>query len=238
MREEAHRIPVDGYKLALVLHLPERTPAPCVVTCHGLGASKDSEKYLLLGREVSKEGLGLARFDFRGSGESDGAYAETTVGSRIRDLEGVLEFLRDHPALNGRFGLLGSSMGGYVALFAAAHHRLSLPVVTWNAPATLRWLDPKQSHDLLGLGPAFFEELRAGHYIDAPSGVGYCLTIQADQDEVVPPSHGQLLYDRAADPRKLVMLSGADHRLSDMRHRVEALTQSLHWFRRFLCSAK
>ncbi|MBI4607682.1 MAG: alpha/beta fold hydrolase [Candidatus Rokubacteria bacterium] len=238
MREEVHRIPVDGQKVALVLHLPERTPAPCVVACHGLGASKDSEKYLLLGREFPGAGLVLARFDFRGCGESDGVYSESTIGTRVRDAEGVLEFLVGHPELNGRFGLLGSSMGGYVALFVAAAGRLSGPVVTWNCPATLRGLDPTRSQDLLGLGAAFFDELRAGRYVDAPSGVRCSLTIQADHDEVVPPHHGQLLFDRAAEPRELVLLCGADHRLSDTRHRLEALTRSLAWFGRFLCDSK
>ncbi len=236
MRQEVHRIPVEGRKIALLLHLPDRAPAPCVVACHGLGASKDSEKYLLLGRELPKEGLALARFDFQGCGESDGAYADSTVGSRVQDLECVLDFLAEHPALNRGFGLLGSSMGGYVALIVAA--RRSLPVVTWNAPATLLGVVPNQSPDLSGLGPAFFEELRAGLFADAPAGVSFCLTIQAGQDEVVPPTHGRLLFDRAAEPRELVMLSGADHRLTDMSHRIEALTLSLGWFRRFLRDRK
>jgi len=236
MREEVHRVPVEGQKIALVFHLPERAPAPCVVACHGLGASKDSEKYLLLGQAFPKKGLALVRFDFRGCGESDGAYADTTVGSRVHDLEGVLDFLAEHPALNGCFGLLGSSMGGYVALFVAA--RRSLPVVTWNAPATLRGLESNRPQDLAGLGLAFFEELRAGRFADARPGVSFCLTIQADHDEVVPPTHGRLLFDRAADPRELVMLPGADHRLTDMAHRVEALTLTLGWFRRFLCDRK
>lgn len=235
MREEVHRIPVEGQKVALVLHLPERTPAPCVVACHGLGASKDSEKYLLLGREFPREGLALARFDFRGCGESDGVYADT-VGNRVRDLEGVLDFLVEHPGLNGRFGLLGSSLGGYVALFVAASRRL--PVSTWNTPATLRGLQPKHAQDLSRLAATFFEEISAGKYAEAPAGVSNCLTIQADRDEVVRPIHGQLLFDRAAEPRELVMLSGADHRLSDLVHRVEALTRSLAWFQRFLCDSK
>lgn len=226
------RVPVEGQKLALVLHLPELTPAPCVIACHGLGASKDSEKYLLLGREFPKTGLALARFDFRGCGESDGAYAETTVGSRVLDLEAVLGFLADHSALNGRFGLLGSSMGGYVALFVGA--RRSLPVVTWNTPATLSGLMRERSPDLAGLGSAFFGELRAGQFAETPTGVRCCLVIQAERDAVVPPAHGRLLFDRALDPRELVVLSGADHRLSDMAHRIDALARSLAWLRRFL----
>ncbi len=237
MREEVHRIPVDGQKIALVLHLPDRTPAPCVVACHGLGASKDSDKYLLLGREFPKEGFALARLDFRGSGESDGNYADSTVESRVRDLRAVLDFVGEHPASNGRLGLLGSSMGGYVALLVAATRPGPLPVVTWNAPATLRELARDESRDIGGLGAALLTELRTGRHVDAPAGVPFCLTIQGEWDEVIPPSHGRLLFDRAADPRELVILQGADHRLSDTTRRLEAIARSLTWFRRFLREA-
>lgn len=234
IREEAHRISVGDQKLALVLHLPPRVPASCVVACHGLGASKDSEKYLLLSREFPAAGLALCRFDFRGSGESDGAYAESTIASRIEDLEAVLDFLAGHPALTGRFGLLGSSMGGFIALHVAARRRPTMPVVTWNSPATLRGLLRSSSSDVAGLGRPFFEELETSAFADIPPGVGFSLTIQAERDEVVPPSHGRLLFDRAADPKELHVLKGADHRLTDMPHRLEAVALSLRWLVRYL----
>ncbi len=233
-REEVHRVQVGDQKLALVLHLPSRTPVPCVVACHGLGASKDSEKYLLLGREVPTAGLALCRFDFRGSGESDGAYALSTVASRIADLEAVLDFLAGHRALTGRVGLLGSSMGGFIALHVAARRRPPIPVVTWNAPATLRGLLRSTSEDMAGLGRAFFDELEKGSLADTPPGVAFSLTIQAERDEVVSPSHGRIVFDRAADPKELHILKGADHRLSDMAHRMEAVTLSLRWLSRYL----
>ncbi|MGH7262803.1 MAG: alpha/beta hydrolase [Candidatus Rokuibacteriota bacterium] len=233
-RQEVHRVHVGDQKLALVLHVPPRTPAPCVVACHGLGASKDSEKYLLLGREVPTAGLALCRFDFRGSGESDGASAQTTVTSRIADLEAVLDHLAGHRAVTGRFGLLGSSMGGFIALHVAARRRPPMPVVTWNAPATLRALWRSTSEDVAGLGRAFFDELEKGSLADTPPGVTFSLTIQAERDDVVSPSHGQILFDRAADPKELSILKGADHRLSDMAHRMEAVRLSLSWFTRHL----
>ena len=232
--EEPQRIAIGGQKLALVLHLPARLPASCVVACHGLAASKDSEKYLLLGREFPKAGLALCRFDFRGSGESDGAYAESTVAGRIADLEAVLDFLAKHAALDRRFGLLGSSMGGFVALHVAARRRAAMPVVTWNAPATLRGLQRSTAEDVAGLGQAFFDELATGAPADTPAGVAFSLTIQAERDEVVPPSHGQILFDRAADPRELHVIKSADHRLTDMTQRMEAVSLSLDWFIRHL----
>lgn len=214
----------------MVLHLPERTPASCVVACHGLGASKDSDKYLLLGREFPRRGLALCRFDFRGCGESDGSYADSTVAGRIRDLRAVTELLAGHPSLDDRFGLLGSSLGGFVALFAAAEMRTPVPVVTWNCPATLRGLEARRDADVAGLGPAFFAELETRRYADAPPGIPWTLTIQGDRDEVVPPEHGHILYRQAAEPRRLVILEGADHRLSEMSHRMRAVAESLSWF--------
>ncbi len=234
IREEVHRVQVGDQKIALVLHLPPRVPASCVVACHGLGASKDSEKYLLLSREFPAAGLALCRFDFRGSGESDSAYAESTVATRVADLKAVLDFLAGHPALAGHFGLLGSSMGGFIALHVAARRRPAMPVVTWNSPATLRGLLRSASPDVAGLGSAFFEELERGSLADSPPGVPFTLTIQAERDEVVPPSHGQTLFERAADPKEHHVLKGANHRLTDMTHRREAVALSLGWLSRHL----
>src|SRR5205814_8255095 len=118
---ERHSIALPDGKLALVLHLPD-VPGrvPCVVACHGLSASKDSDKYLLLAEALPGAGLALARFDFRGRGESSGREEDTTIATRLEDVEAVLAHRADHPRLEGRHGLLGSSRGGFGAPFHAA----------------------------------------------------------------------------------------------------------------------
>ena len=98
MSEPRVRVTVGAADVVGVLHLPNRSnwgpgPWPCVVACHGMGASKDSDKYLLLGRELPAAGLALARFDFRGSGESGGRHEDATIETRVADLEGVLDHL-------------------------------------------------------------------------------------------------------------------------------------------------
>jgi fermentation-respiration switch protein FrsA (DUF1100 family) len=223
------RVPVGADDVAGVLHLPaDNLPAPCVIACHGMGASKDSDKYLQLGRELPAAGLALARFDFRGSGESAGLPRDATIESRIADLEAVLAHLATRPELDGRFGLLGSSLGGYVALWAASRVAagISPPVVTWNAPAALRELahaDPGEA------GAALVAEVKRGTRAEAPAGVARVLVIQADRDEVVPPAHGRALFDRARDPRRLHVIAGADHRLTEPAHRREAVEESRRW---------
>jgi len=195
-----------------------------------MGASKDSDKYLLLGRDFPEAGLALARFDFRGSGESGGLYRDATIASRIADLDAVLEHLAGHPSLNGGFGLLGSSLGGFVALWVASRGHRVMPVVTWNAPANLASLAASRSADVTSPGAALVAEVRAGRHLDAPAGVSHVLVVQGQADDVVPPGHAQILFERAGEPRELCLLPGADHRLSDPFHRLEAVKRSRDWF--------
>jgi alpha-beta hydrolase superfamily lysophospholipase len=220
------RVTVGPADVVGVLHLPEARPSPCVVACHGLGASKESDKYLLLARALPAAGLALARFDFRGSGESGGLHRDATIATRIADLEAVLDHLAKQPALDGRFGLLGSSLGGFVASWVAAGRIPSgppLPLVTWNTPASLRELpnaDPEQA------GAALVAEVRRGEHAEVPAGIPHVLVIQADRDEVVPPVHGRRLFERAGEPKALHPIADADHRLTGPSHRLEALAVS------------
>jgi dipeptidyl aminopeptidase/acylaminoacyl peptidase len=231
---ERHLVALPAAKLALVLHLPER-PArvPCVVACHGLHASKDSDKYLLLGEALPTAGFALARFDFRGCGESSGREDETTIASRIEDVEAVATLLDGHPRLDGRIGLLGSSLGGFVALFVAAR-RAGTPVVTWNAPASLTELANDDLEENRRLGIPFALEFMKGDYALAPAGVARHLIVHGEADDVVGLEHGMQLHAQAAEPCDLLVIAGGDHRLTDPAHRAQAVEASRDWFRRFL----
>lgn len=207
---------------------------PLVLACHGLRASKDSDKYLLLGAKLPAAGLALARFDFRGSGESTGSEEDSTIGTRLEDGRAVLKYLALHRRLNGRIGLLGSSLGGFVALHLAAERRDAPAIVTWNAPANLDDLAAATTGGGPRLGDEFLRELAARVYTEAPAGVPRHLVIQAEADDLVSVEHGANLFARAGEPCDLVLIPGADHRLTDPAHRKEALTRSLEWLLRFL----
>jgi pimeloyl-ACP methyl ester carboxylesterase len=232
--EDQRAVPVAGGTLAMVLHLPAAPAAPCVIACHGLGASKDSDKYLLLGAELPPAGFALARFDFRGCGESSGREEDTTIATRIEDVEAVLKLLGRHPRLSGELGLLGSSLGGFVALHVAGARGDGVPVITWNAPSNLFDLANDERHDGQGIGMPFFMELASHRYESTPVGILRHLVIQGEADDVVPVEHGVVLHSRAAEPCDLIVIPGADHRLTDPGHRRQAVDASLAWFRRFL----
>jgi fermentation-respiration switch protein FrsA (DUF1100 family) len=230
---ERFTVPVPGGCVAAVLHLPEAdTRVACVVACHGLSASKDSDKYLLLGEALPAAGIALVRFDFRGCGESTGVETETTIATRVEDVRAVIGATGRHGRLTGRLGFLGSSLGGFVALHVVACLGGEPPVVTWNSPVDLR--DLERPDEPSGLGAAFYDEVSAGRYASAPAGLRRHLVVQAALDDVVPPAHGARLHAQAAMPRRIVTLAGADHRLGDPEHRRQALAASLAWFREHL----
>jgi alpha-beta hydrolase superfamily lysophospholipase len=230
---ERHRVPLAGDALALVLHLPAHPHAACVVACHGLNASKDSDTYVALGEAFAAAGLALARFDFRGCGESTGVEEETTIASRIEDVETIVTFLARHPRLDGRFGLLGSSLGGFVALQVAAR-RSGVPIVTWNAPASLTELANDDLEEGRALGVPFALEYATGRLALAPAGLPMHLVVHGEADEVVGFEHGASLHEMAAEPCELLLIQGGDHRLTDPDHRQRAAAASLAWLRRFL----
>ena len=133
----------------------------------------------------------------------------------------------------GHVGLLGSSLGGFVALHVAARRR-GLPVVTWNAPASLTELANDDLQEARGLGVPFALEYATGRYALAPVGVERHLVIHGESDEVVGVEHGAALHERAAEPCELVLIPGGDHRLTDPAHRKHAVATSRDWLLRFL----
>ncbi len=230
------KIPLGRHRLTGVLHLPHKSPCAMVVCSHGLLSSKDSDKYILLAQMLNEAEIGLLRFDFRGCGESSGTMKETTIGGRVEDLAAAVKAVKEYPAFNGKIGLLGSSMGGYVSLFYAPQDPEVLATVCWATPSNMKDMLPKKTRLklLYGLGEPFFKELKAGTYMEAPREVAKVLIIHGDKDEVVPPVEAQDLYQRAAEPKILHYLAGSDHRISDHAHRQEAAQKSRDWFLRFL----
>jgi alpha-beta hydrolase superfamily lysophospholipase len=226
-------IPVDGITLSAVLHEPAGVPRwPAVVAAHGLLSGKASDKYLRLAAALPRQGIALCRFDFRGCGESGGALADATLSAWLRDLQAVITWVRAREGFDGGLGLMGSSMGGFLSVSAAAADRGVGATVTWATPVALHDLAARQ--DVLresGLGEPFLAELRSGRMLEAPEGVANILIVHGDGDDVVPVKHAHLLWERAADPKRLEILAGADHRILDPAQRDRAVAFTVAWFR-------
>ncbi|MCK5690759.1 alpha/beta hydrolase, partial [Myxococcota bacterium] len=202
-----------------------------VVASHGMLSNRNGDKHKYLGDLMAQKGVAFLRFDFAGLGESEGELFDISYSHEVEDLQAASEFLFGMGVK--RLGYFGSSMGGAVALLAAARDERVVAIATLAAVGHTdlimeRHLEDARSFLTQGyvetdegrVGRGFYDDamqhdvLSATRMILAP-----ILVMHGDRDEVVPSSDG---HDIASEARRsrLEVYFGADHRftrLQDMR---------------------
>src|SRR6188472_205492 len=99
----------DG--LSYALFLPEERPEAGVVIHAGAGSQK--ETHFDFARGCRDEGMAALAFDARGHGRSEGEFGPGAPGDALA----MADLLRAHAP---QIALRGSSLGGFVAIQAAA----------------------------------------------------------------------------------------------------------------------
>lgn len=235
-----------GERISGVIHIPDKTPAPAIVFCHGFTGNRVEAHRLFVraARRMSKEGMVAVRFDFRGSGESEGEFENMTISGEVSDLNAMLKFLTGRKEiLTKSIGVLGLSMGGVVSILTAAQNETIRAVCTWSAPAELKNLS-----NSLG-------QSQAMDYIDFPSGyrigrafindvlrhdiLGNCsrisprpiLIVNGSKDPLVPVQHAHMLYEKAGEPKELVIIEDADHTFNRRDWEDKVIELTTKWFK-------
>jgi putative redox protein len=233
-----------GDTLVGILHHPEASAATdAVILCHGMESDKNSEKLIVLGNTLAKRGLLTLRFDFSYVGESSGKFEDITYTGEVDDLRAAYSLVRNRQ--NGRIGILGSSMGGTVALLFAAQEPTVAAAVTVAAPLhperfPTRVLTAAQLQQWRELGLTFYHGQKLNvsllhdlESLDVPRAVKSItcpvLVIHGDADEVVPVEEAHELYACLNSAKRLTVLPGCDHRLSDPDIMRAALAEALDW---------
>lgn len=235
MNEHPLEILSDGLKLQGVLTTPESDSWPLVILSHGFLSHKDSSKYRQLARVFAQESVATVRFDFRGCGESDGLLAESSISGRWSDLQRVIDRSLELDGFDGRLGLLGSSLGGYLALLEASRSPQVRCVAVWSTPSHLHDLAERLPEVTpVEMSPKCYEDLLTVELLSRLENVQRVLIVHGEKDQQVPPEHGSRLYEVLDEPKALHMLREADHRFSAPESREEAIRVSMEWFRRFL----
>jgi uncharacterized protein len=162
-----------------LLWLPGSPPPwPGMVIVHGAGSQK--ENHGDFGRACAAAGWAALAYDQRGHGDS----AEEMSGRAIADAVAMCRFLADREGVDAdRVCVRGSSMGGFVAIHAAAIS---------EAIAGVGEHDLRDAVELIGARPL--------------------LLIHAEGDEQVPHELSAELHRRAAPVKKLIVLPGGHHR--------------------------
>jgi uncharacterized protein len=123
MNEDIVTIPSAGLRLHGALGMPaqlqssERRAAFLVL--HGFGSNCESPSVTQPTRVLSELGYVTLRFDMRGCGKSEGEFGRVICLEQVEDLGNALSFLAGHPVVDpDRIGVIGSSFGGAVAVYA------------------------------------------------------------------------------------------------------------------------
>lgn len=222
--------------------------APGVIMSHGMEGSKDGTKWLQLATKLNDAGIASLRFNYRGCGvdkeKSEGEFEDTTLSSRIEDFKAALDFFEGTAINNSRLGIIGSSLGGMVAI-AAWDKRIKVmvtlatpyqfPVLTGNQPGNIQNDDYISLPSGMKIKAKFFDEIRnydggyAIRQIKCP-----ILIIHGTADDLVPIDQSQQYYKKANEPKKLERIQGGKHSLDEPAHLQHVLDLAIDWFERYL----
>lgn len=251
---------IEEQKLFGVLHMPlKKGKVPAVLICHGLAGNKTgrSRVYVKLSKELAKEGIASLRIDFRGCGDSDGEFSETTVTGFIQDALVSLQFLMNHENIDPkRLGLFGRSFGAVIALMTAYEFKKIKSLALW-APLydTLQWQEkwrhfndkntPKHIQDMLlsvdgqkGSSKFFDEffkinlETKLDFLHDTP-----LLHIHGVKDSIIDIHHAdsyKMKRQAATAPSEFIRLENGDHDFSESEDQLVAIRGTVNWFHKTL----
>jgi len=217
----------SAHGLAYTLWLPagDRPARAGVVILHGAGSCK--ENHHDFARALLPVGFAAVAYDQRGHGESDGPMD----GRALYDVAAMVGLLRDRagdPRLP--VALRGSSMGGYLAIVAAAQSDVQavIAICPASAEGLRRGLAGERfgfAADLASLDRllADRDEFAAVEALRIP-----LLLLHAEGDEQVPVQHSRELAARLSSPgSRLITLPGGHHR--SIQHDPEIQAVALRW---------
>jgi pimeloyl-ACP methyl ester carboxylesterase len=229
----------EARRIAFRRRLGQRQDRPGLVWLCGFKSDMGSTKAQALDAYAEANGRALLRFDYSGHGASGGAFEAGTVTRWLEETLAIIRAASDGPQI-----LVGSSMGGYVALLAAralgqAGEAARLAGMALIAPAVdfteaLIWAQaPKHARRAIADEGVW---LRHSPYSPEPypitgglieDGRRHLLLgatirthcpiriLQGMRDEDVPYRHVMTLVEHiAGDPVTLTLIKDGDHRLS------------------------
>lgn len=251
--QKAIEIVRDGMTMRGMLHRPDNVEGklPIALIFHGFTGHKMESHFIFvkLSRQLEKAGMASLRFDFLGSGESDGDFVDMTLSGEVKDAQEILEFAKSIEWVDrDRIYVVGLSMGGAVASILAGQHsddieRLCLWAPAGNMPELIKYrLDELKKekaiehdfehYDLGGflLGRGFVEDLMSlDIYALASSYDGEVLIVHGDRDQSVPLSASHKYLDIYGSQAKLHIVEGADHTFNKFEWEKEAIDTTVDY---------
>jgi pimeloyl-ACP methyl ester carboxylesterase len=207
---------------------------PPVLFLGGYRSDMQGTKATWLAQQCGMRGQGFVRFDYSGHGLSEGRFEDGSIGSWAQDALDVFDRFFSEPAV-----LVGSSMGGWIALLAALQRAGLVRAVVGIAAAPdfteqmyLDRMTPQQreifdrdgfleiasdySSEPYKFTKNFYEEAKSHLLLAKNRPVDFALRlIQGVQDSEVPWRTAVKIQETFTGPESdIVLIEDGDHRLS------------------------
>lgn len=190
-------------------------PKPTAIVLHGVpGIEKNAD----LAHALRDAGVNACVFHYRGCWGSEGNYTFEGIPADVR---ACLDHLEARPDVDAkRFLLIGHSMGGWAAVMAGADPRVlgvaAIAAAVEPARVDFSEADAEASFTpwLVGMEPAAFvrqwTEATPTTLVVGDLGKPL-LVVHADDDEVLPVEQARLLFEAAAEPKRLELRAHGGH---------------------------
>ncbi len=235
--------PGDGRRVAFRHRAPGDARRPTLLFLPGYASDMEGTKALAVDAFAAATGCGCLRLDYSGTGASGGAFHDGTLARWLDEVLAAIDRLIEGPII-----LVGSSMGGWIALHAALRRpdRIAALVGIAAAPDFTDWgFSPEDKIKLLQDGqieradPAIAGNAAVTHRAFWQSGealrlLGAAIAIDCpvrllhgEKDDVVPVGVPlKLLAQLRSADVQLTLVKDGGHRLSEPRE-IDALLRCL-----------
>ena len=202
---------------------------PTLVFLPGYASDMEGAKALALDAFAERRGLAMLRLDYSGTGSSGGRFQDGTLANWIEEALAAIDEMTDGPLI-----IVGSSMGGWIALHLALlrRERVQALVGIAAAPDFTEWgFTEEQAAQLSDAGHltrTFWESgqrlllLKSEIEVDCPVRL---LHGECDMDVPLEIAFRLLRALRSSDVQ-LNVLKGGGHRLSEP-HEIEAILRTI-----------
>ncbi|MDP4091751.1 MAG: alpha/beta fold hydrolase [Bacillota bacterium] len=242
-----------GLTLRGTLHLPDNQKGkiPVIIIFHGFAGNKTGPHFIFvrLSRLLEAKEIATVRFDFGGSGESDGKFKEMTITGELEDAKNILNYVKVQEFTDtGNIGVLGLSMGGAVAGMLAGERKNDIKALCLWAPAgnmgeiavndfigrqNLPKLNDDGFYDVEGLllGKVFVDDAeKLDIYGKSAVFDKKILIIHGDSDEVVKLDASKRYVEYYGNRSKLIVIEDADHTFNGRIWEDQVIAHTLKFF--------
>jgi fermentation-respiration switch protein FrsA (DUF1100 family) len=213
----------DGFKLNCWFVAHKQKAKGTIVYLHGVGDCKiDGVPFA---RALFDRGFNIFLYDSRAHGESEGSYCTYGFYEKY-DTATVITYLLSRTDVRvGKIGVFGTSMGGAVAIQAAAIDSRIAAVATEGSFTALRTIFVDYQKRIIKLPWHFLRNIALMHsqriagfkarlvspLEDVKKVHVPILIIHGEYDSFIKPEYAQKLFEAAREPKQQLIVAGADH---------------------------